>query len=78
MTINKVAIGITEKGGKDTTKKSVQKSRKGSGRSINLETADNITRMVLNINIAKRKLIFEFDVDRNNDEDGMVEEESHN
>lgn len=78
MSLNKIGLGISEKGGKDTVKKSVQKSRKGSGRSINLDQAENITRMVLSINIAKRKLIFEFDVDRNNDEDGMMEEESQN
>lgn len=79
MTLNKIGLGINGKSGKNTTKKSVpkSKSRKGSSRSINLDNAENITRMVLNINIAKRKLIFEFDIDRNRDEDGMVEEESH-
>jgi hypothetical protein len=77
MSLNKIGLGIADKSGKNTIKKSVQKSRKGSGRSINVDNAENITRMVLNINIAKRKLIFEFEIDRNSDEDGMMEEESN-
>jgi hypothetical protein len=78
MFLNKIGLGKSNNSAKNTVKKSVQKSRKGSGRSINVDNAENITRMVLKINIAKRKLIFEFDVDRSTDEDGMVEEESQN
>ena len=75
MTMNKVVLGLTRFSDKDTTKKSIQNSRKGSEKSIPVDTAEHITRMALSINIAKRKLIFEFDVDRT--EDGMmVEEES--
>jgi hypothetical protein len=74
MTLNSVSIGLSQPSGKDTAKKSIQKSRKDSGKDINLDNVENITRMALSINIAKRKLIFEFDVDRT--EDGMMEEES--
>jgi len=80
MHLNKIPLGMIKKSGPapapQNGKKPLHKSRKGSNRSINLDTSDSITRMVFNINIAKRKLIFEFDIDRNHDEDGMMEEES--
>lgn len=72
MSLNKIEIVLS---GNADNESIAQKSRKGSEKSINVDATEEITRMVLNINIAKRKLIFEFDVDRN-DDDGMMEEES--
>lgn len=46
--------------------------------SLNVEEAsETIIRMVLNINISKRKFVFEYDIDRESDDDGMMDQESH-
>lgn len=72
MSLNKIEVVLSGNADNEST---LHKSRTGSEKSINVDATEEITRMVLNINIAKRKLIFEFDVDRN-DDDGMMEEES--
>lgn len=77
MSLNNISLGTAHGGEqpKKSTNKSITKEFVSGGNDN--EAVDFIISMGLTINIAKRKFIFEYDVDRNNDDDGMMEEDSH-
>lgn len=54
------------------------KSSNQSSKSLNHETSEKIKGITLNINLSRKVLSIEFDIERNQEEDRMMEEESAN
>ena len=82
--INKIELSCTPSfawGEKiqDPLKKSTAKSSKDSNqslKSLNVDGGVKVKSMTLNLNLSRKVLSIEFDIDRSADDHGMMEEES--